>query len=61
MYKLASEMESLNSITSKKVAVLIIFAFLDQNIVLILCFIYAINFFVNYVNYANKENRYSPS
>ena len=42
MYKLASEMESLNSITSKKVAVLIIFAFLDQNIVLILCFIYVI-------------------
>ena len=42
MYKLASEMKSLNSITSKKVSLLIILDFLDQNIDLTLCFIYAI-------------------
>ena len=42
MYKLASEIESLNSITSKKVSLLIILDFLDQNIDLTLCFIYAI-------------------
>ena len=51
MYKLASEMKSLNSITSKKVALLIILAFLDQNIVLILCFIYGV--LLIYANYAN--------
>ena len=41
MYKLASEINLLKSITSKKVGLVIILAFLDHNIVLILCFIYA--------------------
>ena len=41
MYKLAIKNEFIEKHKVKKVALVIILAFLDQNIVLILCFIYA--------------------